>query len=82
MKPTTAKRALRRHHLERHKAKARKVLHWQDRSFSSEREEALVVGKWAHTPKACSCWMCGNPRKHWKEATWQEQKADAATRVA
>ena len=23
----------------------------------------------------CSCWGCGNPRKHWKEKTRQERKA-------
>ena len=27
------------------------------------------------TPTACSCWMCGNPRKHLNEITIQEQRA-------
>lgn len=25
--------------------------------------------------KACSCWMCGNPRRHFGETTLQERKA-------
>lgn len=28
------------------------------------------------TRKRCSCWMCGNPRKFFGEATLQEQKSD------
>lgn len=26
--------------------------------------------------KLCSCYMCGNPRRHFKEVTLQEKKAD------
>ena len=22
------------------------------------------IGKFIETPKMCSCWMCGNPRRH------------------
>ena len=33
------------------------------------------IGSAAHTPKPCSCYMCGNPRKHFGEITRQEQKA-------
>ena len=34
------------------------------------------VGRWAsvHTKK-CSCYMCGNPRKHFNQLTVQERKA-------
>ena len=28
----------------------------------------------AHTPKRCSCWMCGNPRKFTGERTVQESR--------
>jgi len=28
----------------------------------------------AETPKSCSCYMCGNPRKWFQEQTIQEQK--------
>lgn len=35
------------------------------------------LGKMAAVHGAdCSCFMCGNPRKHWKEKTLQEKKAD------
>ena len=30
-----------------------------------------------NTRKPCSCWMCGNPRKLWKQKTMQERKFDA-----
>lgn len=29
----------------------------------------------ARTPKPCSCWMCGNPRKWLGEVTKQERSA-------
>jgi hypothetical protein len=28
------------------------------------------------TRKPCSCHMCGNPRKHFKEKTMQEKRFD------
>lgn len=27
------------------------------------------------TPTTCSCWMCGNPRKHLDDLTLQEQRS-------
>ena len=36
--------------------------------------------RWTHRAEhmcACSCWMCGNPRRHLKEKTWQELRSDA-----
>ena len=30
---------------------------------------------------ACSCWMCGNPRRHLAERTMQERRAEAADRL-
>jgi hypothetical protein len=30
----------------------------------------------ANHGKRCSCHMCGNPRKHFKESSMQEKKAD------
>jgi hypothetical protein len=36
-----------------------------------------MIGKVAHTPHSCSCYMCGNPRRHRKGSgrlTIQEQK--------
>jgi hypothetical protein len=31
------------------------------------------LGKRAVTPAMCSCWKCGNPRRHFKEATAEEK---------
>ena len=33
-----------------------------------------MIGKKAHAPKFCSCWMYGNPRKYFNDKTIQEQK--------
>jgi hypothetical protein len=30
----------------------------------------------AETRKPCSCYACGNPRKHWKQKTMQEKRFD------
>ena len=34
------------------------------------------IGIFAHSSKGCSCMMCGNPRKHFKEISIAEKKAD------
>jgi len=36
-----------------------------------------VVGMAATTPKPCSCWMCGNPRKNLKEKSFKDKKQEA-----
>jgi hypothetical protein len=36
------------------------------------------TGKIAHAPQQCSCRLCGNPRRYWKEVTIQELRADQA----
>jgi len=41
----------------------------------SSRDEARLIDLWANTPKPCSCWMCGNPRKDWNEKSVQERMA-------
>ena len=33
--------------------------------------------KMAENRKPCSCHMCGNPRKHWKELTIQEKRKNS-----
>ena len=63
------KRALRRHHVARLKAARR--FHWG----RDIRQDAKSLGKVVDTPCPCSCWMCGNPRRHFKEATLQELRA-------
>src|SRR5436305_2031423 len=40
-----------------------------------------VIGLVAHTKARCSCWMCGNPRKWWKEKTMQEKRFDESVAV-
>ncbi|WP_305823747.1 hypothetical protein [Massilia brevitalea] len=51
-------RAIRRHHAARLK-KAR-------RSYSGRYDPAdpRLAGLVLHTPKCCSCWMCGHARRH------------------
>lgn len=50
---------------------------WVQRIFSRWRSlDEGDIGYLAHTPHNCSCHMCGNPRKHFKEKTMQEKKAD------
>jgi hypothetical protein len=56
------KRAIRRHHLRRMKAKARKVYPW-----------CSVPQKHANHLAVCSCPGCGNPRRHFGERTRREQ---------
>jgi hypothetical protein len=72
-KPGHEKRALRRHHDQRKKAWVRKTLtHYFTglTTFPADR-----VGRYARTPKMCSCFMCGNPRRFQGEPTLQERRA-------
>jgi hypothetical protein len=73
------KRAERRFHKKRKQLKVlRKINHqYADPSmwfpkFDEWREE--YIRKHADNPASCSCIMCGNPRKHFKEITIQEKK--------
>lgn len=36
------------------------------------------VARLLRTPKPCSCWMCGNPRRYSSAVPIQEQRADEA----
>lgn len=63
MKPMS--RALRRHHAQRMKTKAKAVTYNGDI-------------KVADHLAACSCMLCGNPRKWYGTKTLQEIKADQA----
>ena len=42
--------------------------------FSWFERTPRIIGKKAHSPKMCSCWMCGNPRKYFNEKTIQEKR--------
>lgn len=63
-------RSVRRHHLERVKAARLKyiVMEWR-----TPENKAYYAGKMAHTAAPCSCWMCGNPRKHQKEKLTRQE---------
>jgi hypothetical protein len=45
---------------------------------------AVELGRVVNTPKPCSCWMCGNPRRHlkrdrlsiWEQRWFQEVEDD------
>ena len=56
-----SKRAERRTHKQRMKRKAKLI-------YSGCR----CPEKYADHLSCCSCWMCGNPRKHWTSRTRQE----------
>lgn len=65
-------RALRRHHENR--IKRRVENHYGGYALGNARH----IGRIAHAPQACSCWMCGNPRRHLGELTLQERRANIA----
>jgi len=71
MSKTEAKRERRRRDLERMKAKARRIYPHDPKATLAE-----------HL-KSCSCWMCGNPRRHMKSdrLTLQERKLDQPERA-
>ncbi len=63
------KRALRRHH--RNRLKRKRKYYWGGTIEENAKSHLLI-----DTPKACSCFMCGNPRKYFNAATLQELQAD------
>ena len=72
----STRKALLRHHESRIKLKREKTLRvgmtkWNEYSLQ---EKQRAIGKSAHSPTACSCWMCGNPRRYAKEITCQERR--------
>lgn len=72
-KTGSQKRSLRRHHDQRKKAWVRKNLthYFYDLAVLP----ADRVGRYAKTPKVCSCFMCGNPRHYHGGPTLQERRA-------
>lgn len=65
-----SKRAVRRHHRERLK-NYRIDANWWGHLKTSDSETAQ--GSVVDTPCSCSCWMCGNPRRYFKQLTKQEE---------
>ena len=69
-------RALRRHHIERLKAKWKRS-QWKNAAsvaIPSLMSEGKQSGMFVATRALCSCWMCGNPRKYWGECSVQERR--------
>lgn len=67
-------RSGRRHHLYRQRRRAERILK-QDQMITEEEAKTAAVYRADHL-STCSCDMCGNPRKHWKEETLQEKKSN------
>ncbi len=61
-------RALRRHNEDRIKRRVAKYLILSE--FCDPRRIGIIARSKAH----CSCWMCGNPRKHFKQLAIQERR--------
>lgn len=62
-------RALRRHHAARLKKKRQYYFYrWPKRLTVAE------LGSVLNTATRCSCFMCGNPRKYFKERSVQEKR--------
>lgn len=74
----TRTRAERRHHHQRMLGKAKEIALMQnlDNWFTKE-EFDRHIRYIAENRKKCSCWMCGNPRRVWKQKTYQEKKFEA-----
>lgn len=78
-------RALRRHHEQRVKAnflrRERRYPIWlndtTDKVTQDQARITINAGRFAHHGCICSCWMCGNPRRHRHERTLQERRHDA-----
>jgi len=39
-------------------------------------DDSEIAHRMVHTRAACSCYMCGNPRRQFGEKTVQERRAD------
>ncbi|WP_143745709.1 hypothetical protein [Massilia sp. KIM] len=68
-------RALRRHHLERVKKKRADYAGGYVRQLP-DAERLRRIGLYANTVPVCSCWMCGNPRRHLHESSLKEKLAE------
>jgi hypothetical protein len=68
-------RALRRHHSRRIKALFYRYMKARIWEWAVTPGEA---GVFANHGKACSCWMCGNPRRYLGEPTLQERRNSEA----
>jgi len=78
----TMKRAIRRNNLNKRK---KRIYIKYFRHWGFERDDILqmnfFIGIRAKTRTLCSCYMCGNPRKYYKEKSYQEKKQDEIERI-
>lgn len=69
-------RATRRAQKSRNKARVRRLLVTTWHSAASDPEwVARTTARMANHGKLCSCYMCGNPRRHFGDVTMQERRA-------
>ena len=73
-------RAERRHHHLRMLEKVKDFSLYKYASWSEE-EKLQHQKRMAENRKPCSCYMCGNPRKHWKDKTMQEKRFEEKIRT-
>lgn len=65
--------------LEKGILKAEQILRFRENNWYgfdnlTEEERNRIRGLLKKTPKACSCWMCGNPRKYFGEIPLRESR--------
>jgi hypothetical protein len=71
--PGPSKRSMRRHHAARRKRWVKQNLaHY---FLNPNDPEPRRVGLYAESPKTCSCWMCGNPRRYFLDPPLTERRA-------
>jgi len=79
-KPNT--RAIRRHHAHRMLMHARHIIAevWRAGYGAnlSDQEVAREARRFRDNMQACSCDMCGNPRRRWGKRTLQERRLELA----
>lgn len=74
------KRALRRRHVARLKRNRLDYYGGYIRRLAKA-EQNRHLGIISRTAQLCSCYMCGNPRRYWKEMTMAERRLADRTRA-
>lgn len=67
-------RAVRRHHAARLKRKRARYWGGAPKEVTGA-QQARYLGLLLNTATPCSCWMCGNPRRHRKDVSLAEYVA-------
>lgn len=57
----------------KNKFRLRRRFHWGQDLFNDQNDKSYLV---ADTPKPCSCFLCGNPRKYNNKRTIKEISFD------